>query len=617
MNFYFEELMLWSHSGMKRTLSFLPNKVNVITGWSNTGKSAILQIIDYCLFANRSKIPESIINENVSWYGINFRINDKHYTVCRTSLNKGKVTDGYFFSSQGKIPDIPLSNSDEHTIKSLLEVEFGIDRNVRVPFGGKFLSAGSKISLRYFLIFTTISDNIITSPGTFFDKQDEDRYRDALPRIFDLAVGIDNIENILAKEKKGELEAEIRKLERMQNRSSSKKDDFHDQRIEIIKRAKEFGSIEPDANVQDSIQLLKKTLSDNVSTSIVDHNSKQSESLKNQEYQFNRIIRNLKRLKSEYTSYKAILAEIEDSVKPIKFLYEKKTEIIKTSIYDEIVSALDVDFRSIKSDIKTKTPIDTNVADLIKSYEKQLGEVRSKLAELPHEISAFQSDKDKYLFLGELKAKLELYGEQTTPSKINIRPELLDLQKNLETLTVKDNTESRNVYIKLLEEIIQEYIKFAGSVLQNYEKYHPDFDYSKKILLLRKPLTDFIENVGSSSNHMFMHLFFFFGLHEAIQIKKASFVPSYLIIDQPSRPYWGDPSAPKKKIDHSDEVRIRKAFELMELFVCRIVNKLRGQFQLIVFEHVPPSTWDKLNYVHLVDEFTDGNALIPDSWIKE
>jgi len=215
MNFYFEELVLWSHSGRKRNLSFLPNKVNVITGGSNTGKSAILQIIDYCLFADESKISESRINENVSWYGINFRINDKHYTICRTSLNNGKVTDNYFFSSQGEIPDFPKSNSDERTIKSLLEVEFGIDRNVKVPFGGRFLSAGSKISLRYFLIFTTISENIITSPGTFFDKQDEDRYREALPRIFDLAVGIDNIENILAKEKQGELEAEIRKLDRV------------------------------------------------------------------------------------------------------------------------------------------------------------------------------------------------------------------------------------------------------------------------------------------------------------------------------------------------------------------------------------------------------------------
>jgi len=112
-----------------------------------------------------------------------------------------------------------------------------------------------------------------------------------------------------------------------------------------------------------------------------------------------------------------------------------------------------------------------------------------------------------------------------------------------------------------------------------------------------------------------MHLFLFCGLHEAIQIKEAPFVPSYLIIDQPSRPYWGDPNAPKLKLDHSDELNIRRAFELLNWTIDRIVNKQKGQCQLIVFEHVPPSTWAGLDDVHLVEEFIDGNALIPESWL--
>jgi hypothetical protein len=172
------------------------------------------------------------------------------------------------------------------------------------------------------------------------------------------------------------------------------------------------------------------------------------------------------------------------------------------------------------------------------------------------------------------------------------------------------------MFIKLLEEIIQEYIIFAGTVLENYEKYHPVFDYTKKVLLLRKPLTDFIENVGSSSNHMFMHLFLFLGLHEVMQRKKAQFVPPYLIIDQPSRPYWSDGEKTKEKLDHGDEAKIRKAFALLDFFIERIISSdVIGSCQLIVFEHVPPSTWDGLNHVHLVEEFTNGNALIPRSYL--
>ena len=140
MKFYFEKLFLWSHKGEKREITFLPNKVNVITGDSNTGKSAILQIIDYCFFASHSEISESIINENVSWYGIKFSINDKHFTICRASLDRVIVSDSYYFSSFGEVPDFPQANNKESTIKSLIETEFGIDRNVQVPFGSKFLT---------------------------------------------------------------------------------------------------------------------------------------------------------------------------------------------------------------------------------------------------------------------------------------------------------------------------------------------------------------------------------------------------------------------------------------------------------------------------------------------
>ena len=70
MKFYFDNLVLFLKNGKKRTLTFLPGKINVITGDSNTGKTAILAIIDYCLFSSTHDISESIINENVEWYGI-------------------------------------------------------------------------------------------------------------------------------------------------------------------------------------------------------------------------------------------------------------------------------------------------------------------------------------------------------------------------------------------------------------------------------------------------------------------------------------------------------------------------------------------------------------------
>jgi hypothetical protein len=610
MTFNFEKMILWFHAGGKRELSFEPNKVNVITGESNTGKSAILQIIDYCLFSKHSKISESIINENVSWYGITMNINEKKYTICRSSLSEGEVTYDYFFSSSGKIPELPETNCDEKTIKSVLETEFGIDHNIQIPFGGKVLQTGSKISLRFFLLFTTISENIITHNNVFFDKQHELRYREALERVFDIAVGIDNINNILKKEKKLNLESEIKKLERIQNRELSQKNDFLKEIEDIIKRAKEYGLIAADLKVEDAISTLKRVLM-NFSATIADSTPDEYSKLKNKVYQYNITIRNLKRLRDGYNEYKNSLKNVEDSLKPIIFLHSKKVELIKTSIFEGMIHALESDLKSIKRDVKKQTPIDINVSDLIHDYERKILDISKKIAALPQDVKSFNSDREKHFFMGELNAKIKLYSEQTESITSKFQTSIKKLQDELSHLQIIDDREKREMFIKFLEEIIQTYMKLYSSVLENYKDYLPVFDYTKKALLLRKPFTDFIENVGSSSNHMFLHLFLFLGLHEAIQRKNVPFVPPYLIIDQPSRPYWGEGENKKERLDHGDEAKIRKAFELLDHFVDNMINKLQKSCQLIIFEHVPPVTWKGLEHVHLVEEFINGNALIP------
>ena len=127
MKYNIEKIILWLKNGKKRELQFKPNKVNVITGDSNTGKTAILEIIDYCYFSSKSTISESMINENISWYGILININDKKYTIGRKALFEGNVSNEYYFSSIGEIPkEFPESNNTQENIKSLIETEFNI-----------------------------------------------------------------------------------------------------------------------------------------------------------------------------------------------------------------------------------------------------------------------------------------------------------------------------------------------------------------------------------------------------------------------------------------------------------------------------------------------------------
>ena len=106
MKFCIENIALWLKNGRFRTITFVPGKINVITGKSGTGKTALLDIFDYCLASSEHTISESIINESVEWYGVRLHLGNKHITICRRSPVGNNVSDEYFLSTIGEMPEI-------------------------------------------------------------------------------------------------------------------------------------------------------------------------------------------------------------------------------------------------------------------------------------------------------------------------------------------------------------------------------------------------------------------------------------------------------------------------------------------------------------------------------
>ncbi len=616
MKYSFDNLVLWLKNGKVRTITFYPNKINVITGDSNTGKTAILDIIDYCLFSSRHKISESMINENVAWYGIRFTINEKCYTIARKAPSGNSVSHAYYFSSIGEIPEqFPEENIVASALKTSLETDLKIDRDTRVSYGGKAIKANSRISLRYFLLFNTISQDIITHSEEFFDKQKDDRYREALPRTFDLAVGIDTAENIIKREKREDIEQEIRKLEREEEQLSRKQEAFYSQLAKMIKTAKEFSLIPESSDIDDAVLRLKQVIAQE-DVQIEMNVSEKYDSISTKINSLTRKIRNLERFSKEYKNYKANLNQTGDSLKPIEFITERYADIIKTSIYDDVISRLREDYTKIKQAIVTKTPLDSNVSDIIKGYEIELRDLEGQMDLLPEDIRAFENDKKKYMFIGETKAKLALYERDRKVNDETKSTRIETLKSDLDNLNVESVENRRDLFNEVLDETIQEYIGRTKAALENYGEYRASFNYKEKKLQLRKPKTDSVENVGSSSNHMFLHLFLFLGLHELIINRGIPHVPPFLIIDQFSRPYWGEDGRKKEILDHTDISKVKSALNLLNSFVADINNN-GNEFQMIVFEHINHELWEGFDNIQLVEEFRNGNALIPEAMLSD
>lgn len=62
MKSYIKAIIIFNENNEKRVVPLNPG-VNIITGESKTGKSALVEIIDYCLCSTRCTIPKGKITD--------------------------------------------------------------------------------------------------------------------------------------------------------------------------------------------------------------------------------------------------------------------------------------------------------------------------------------------------------------------------------------------------------------------------------------------------------------------------------------------------------------------------------------------------------------------------
>ena len=83
MTIQIRDIVVFSHDGQRRALSLNTGRVNIITGASKTGKSALVDIVDYCFGAGECKVPEGPIRRSVSWFGLRLQLDSGQAFIAR------------------------------------------------------------------------------------------------------------------------------------------------------------------------------------------------------------------------------------------------------------------------------------------------------------------------------------------------------------------------------------------------------------------------------------------------------------------------------------------------------------------------------------------------------
>ncbi len=118
-----KNLIFYNDKSQKRILTFELGQVNIITGESKTGKTALIDIINYCLGSNDCRISEGIIRDTVEWFGILLQLPTEQVFIARQNPNRlNQNTTQYIYLSNSDVVEIPefsklQNNSDIVTLK--------------------------------------------------------------------------------------------------------------------------------------------------------------------------------------------------------------------------------------------------------------------------------------------------------------------------------------------------------------------------------------------------------------------------------------------------------------------------------------------------------------------
>lgn len=387
MKFILHEIKLWfkdDHAEPK-SYGFLENKINVITGDSTTGKTSFWNIIDYCLLSGKVNVANAI-NDKVLWFGIRFTINSKKISMVRKTPSKGSVSSEVFFGFDS-FPEKPEANKGIAEIKSILDKEFGITDALRFPYGKEYGKTTFNLSYRHFLLFNSLTQTIIDAPETYFDTTfyGKEEYDNALSHIFDLVIGVNDMENIKAIERLKEIENELNKIKGKETRNQNKTIKFEKDIFQLIDKCKKYKFIEYSemfTNVDEAEITIKEVIANTKKRA---NNSKlfiEINDLYKIKNELQSQINAISHYQKEYRLYKNNLNKSADSLQPIEFLNEKLSDQLVDSYETKLfVESLESSLKNIKTSISKKITEPLKVNGDIKGLKIQLEEINRRITQ--------------------------------------------------------------------------------------------------------------------------------------------------------------------------------------------------------------------------------------------
>ena len=129
-----KSIHVYSHDGRRRDLEFHTSGLNIITGRSSTGKSALSDIVEYCMGQSDCNVPEGVIRDKVSWFAVLYQFPEEQVLIAKPAPHAGGGSCSVAMQRRGQNLEAPafkelITNTDDIAVISLLSHLVGIPEN--------------------------------------------------------------------------------------------------------------------------------------------------------------------------------------------------------------------------------------------------------------------------------------------------------------------------------------------------------------------------------------------------------------------------------------------------------------------------------------------------------
>ena len=605
MYFQLTKLILWPRDGSSpRIVEFQKGVVNVISGASKTGKSAVIPIIDYCLGAGKCAIPVGVIRDHCSWFGVVIdTIEGEKLLARREPGNQQSTGDMYVLEGQSvEIPQaITEKNSNVENVKSALNRVAGLSALDFDPTTDNGFR--SRPGFRDLMAFLFQPQNIVANPDVLFFKADTTEHREKLKTIFPYILGAVTPQILAARQQLENLMRSLRRKEAELRGLQSATDAWMVEGRSWLQQAIELG-LSPVQDIpsdwSDILDKLRAVAGSSVNTANpsmagIDSTLTRLGSLRAQDGKFSNDLREhrqrlneLRRLVESSSAYGDAIRIQRDRLSLSTWIKAKLSS--EDSPLDAIamsgatsVLTLCQSLEDIEAQLRSYPAMSDSLDKEILRQRALVEETLDRLNGIRYEIRTYEQASKEVAqalarenaaerFMGRLQQALVLYEQADSSSPLRAEVEELSRQvKRLQAQIAEGDIRRR------LDAVLNQLQNITSTLVPEMDAEWPDAAvrlniHELTVQVSRGNRSDYLWEIGSGANWLAYHIAVTLALQKFFLEQPHHPVPGLLIYDQPSQVYFprtpeesteAGQSRTKPKWQDQDVLAVRKVFSVL------------------------------------------------------